>query len=334
MKFSSPYQNKTFKSIWLEHFQPEGELLAQEFITGVEFCKSRTALLWTNVGSTNTKGVSYGVNPKGDLGPLKNKVLLINDVPDLHAPEARSVHGFRFKKVPQYPGFFCDFGACTTLEDYMAEQISKRTSSKLRNYRNRLHRDHKITYRMVWGDISVEEYETLFEQFHSLLHKRFEDKQIVNNNLDPSEWQFYKAVTFPMLKDKEAGMFVTYVEGRPVAITLLNFSGDRAFDVIRVFDIAFSKYRIGTLSLMEQIAWCIGNNFKILDFSKGFYEYKKQWSNSSYMFEYHIWYDSRNLKSNLLARTLALKFILKFWARKYNLQETVHKIRYRFRPKS
>lgn len=297
MNFSSPYQNNTFKSIWLNHFQPEGEVLAQDFFKGVAFCKSRPDSLWINIGGTNTKGVPYGIDPKGNFEPLMNKVLLIHDVPDQQeVPEVRSIPGFRCKKVPQYPGFLCDFGACTGLEDYMQLQISKRTGSKLRNYRNRLHRDHRVDYKMIWDDVSIEDYEVLFEQFHSLLIKRFEDKQIVNNNLDPIEWQFYREVTYPMLKEKEAGLFVTYIGDHPVAFTLLNFSGNRAYDVIRVFDIGFSNYRIGTLSLMEQIAWCIENKFKILDFSKGFYAYKKQWGNRAYMFHYHLWYDPKNLR--------------------------------------
>ena len=334
MKSSSPYQNKTFRTIWLKHFRPKGNVLEQNCFSGVEFCKSKPAPLYINIGGTNTKGMPYGVNAESRTASLKNKVFLIYDVPGYVDSPSGLPNRFKLKKIPQYPGYLCDFGDATCLEDYLDRQISKRTRSKLRNYQNRLNRDHKVRYRMVWGDIPYEEYDALFGKFHALLVKRFEDKQIVNNNLDPEEWQFYKEVTFPMLKTKEAGLFVTYFGDLPVAITLLNFSEKKVYDVIRVFDIAYSKYRIGSIGILKQMEWCLANGFNVLDFSKGHYDYKKQWSNREYIFQYHIWYDSGSPRCILLTMALALKFGLKYWARKYNIQESVHKLRYRLRPKA
>lgn len=334
MKLSSPYQDKTFTAIWLKHFQPDEALLDQNCFTDVEFCKSKLAPLYINVGGTNTKGISYGVNREGEDAPLKNKIFLIYDVPGSMDPPTGLPKRFKMLKIPQYPGYLCDFGDAIHLEEYLEQQISKRTGSKLRNYQNRLNRDHKVSYRMVWGDIAHEEYEELFQQFHALLVKRFKEKQIVNNNLDPTEWQFYKEVSFPMLKSKEAGLFVTYIGDRPAGITLLNFADRHVYDVIRVFDIAYSKYRIGSLGILKQMEWCLANGFNILDFSKGHYDYKKQWSNREYIFQYHLWYDTRSPRCIILAIILALKFYLKFWGRKYNIQESVHKLRYRLSPKA
>ena len=333
MKFSSPYHNRTFKSIWLKHFRSDQAVLNQDCFVGVEFCKSKPAPLYINVGGTNTKGMPYGIKAGCDHASLRNKVFLIYDVPGYLNPTFGSPNRFKLLKIPQYPGYLCDFGDAINLEEYLEQQISKRTGSKLRNYQNRLNRDHKVSYKMVWGDIGYEGYEELFEQFHALLVKRFKEKQIVNNNLDPAEWQFYKEVSFPMLKSKEAGLFVTCIGDRPAGITLLNFSVEHVYDVIRVFDIAYSTYRIGSLGILKQMEWCLANGFKILDFSKGHYDYKKQWSNREYVFQYHIRYDSRSPRCFLVAMLLALKFYLKFWARKYNVQETVHKLRYRLRPK-
>ena len=300
---------------------------------GLDFVAAKGPL-FTNVGGTHTKGIPYTVDPSGDSERLRGKVLLIYDVPDMEEGTVPKLPGMGHIRIPQYPGYCCDLQGKNSVREYIDLHLSKRAHARLRNYQNRLEREQRIRFTMVRGDIPEDAYGRLFDRFHALLTKRFEDKQTVNNNLDPEEWRFYKEVSLPMMRKGEAGLFIAYDGDVPVAMALLNFSQDRVFDVIRVFDIDYARYRLGTISLVQQLEWCIRNNFKVLDFSKGHYEYKRQWSTQAYMFHYHLWYDSKSLRSTLLARALALKFHLKFRARKYNLQESVHKIRYKLRPKA
>ena len=66
-----------------------------------------------------------------------------------------------------------------------------------------------------------ESYDYVFSYFKTLLRKRFFSKKTNNNNLNPQEWAFYKDVTLPMIRNKEAALFVTYDENKPIAITVI-----------------------------------------------------------------------------------------------------------------
>ena len=63
---------------------------------------------------------------------------------------------------------------------------------------------------MFYGAIEKVEYDHIFEHFKFLLTKRFDDKQITNNNLDPAEWEFYKEVVYPLILEKKASLYVIY----------------------------------------------------------------------------------------------------------------------------
>lgn len=324
-----PYQKETFQNIWLKHFRPDGTPVEVDCFKGISFIKKGKLPIYANVGATNTKSVIYRTYTPCSTDQFGNAVFLIYDVPDYLGVHPSYLNGLKLKSVPQYQGFLCDLSNFESVEDYLNVTVSKRSRSKLKNYENRLKRDHEVRFDMLWGEISNGQYEVLFERFHSMLVRRFAEKQIVNNNLDPTEWAFFKDLTLPMLRNREAGLFITYVKDRPVAMTLLHFSDTHVYDVIRVFDIAFSHYRIGSISIMHQLEWCIKNNYDVLDFSKGHYDYKERWSTNGYLFHYHIWYNPKNRVSLLIAHVLGLTFKLKYWARKKDLLNMVHKIRYR-----
>ena len=324
-----PYTSDTFTSIWSQHFARGLDTMNCDSFEGISFYKKGRLPVYNNVGATNTKGIHYCVNPSTMPIANDNRAYLIYDVPDFGFRREQIPNGLRLISIPQYEGYICDLANEGSAEGYLTTNLSSRSRSKLRNYGNKLKKKYSVEYQMIWGDVPEKEYDDLFEKFHDLLVRRFDEKQIVNNNLDPKEWSFFKDVTLPMMRNKEAGLFVGSVQGNPIAITLLNFSKDHAYDVIRVFDIDFSEYRIGSLSIVEQIDWCIKNNFKVLDFSKGHFDYKERWCNRSYMLNYHIWYNPKSLMSRGIAQLLATKFKLKYWARTQGIHKSLHKIRYK-----
>ena len=161
----------------------------------------------------------------------------------------------------------------------------------------------------------------MFFKFEELLHKRFLDKKTINANLNKDVWNFYYDVTYPMMLEKKASMFVTYDKKQPIAITLLYHNNTIAYDTIRVFDIDYAKYRLGTVSIMAQLDWCFNNNIKILDFSKGYFEYKERWTNQSYHFDYQIIYDSNTYISKVVAYLLLGFYNLKQKLREMNINQ-------------
>jgi len=182
---------------------------------------------------------------------------------------------------------------------------------------------------MYFGNLEKELYDTIFTRFKELLEKRFDEKQERNNNLDPDEWAFYYEVAYPMILEKKAGLFVVYQGDTPVAITLNYLSDIVLFDAITVFDIDYSKFHLGSVSVMGLIEWCLENSITTLDFSKGYFEYKKRWASRQYDFEYHIYFDKGSAGSRLLAFALKQFYRFKDYLRRNQVNLLFHKIAYR-----
>jgi hypothetical protein len=98
-----------------------------------------------------------------------------------------------------------------------------------------------------------------------------------------------------------------------------------------VFDIDYSKFHLGSVTILKLIEWCIENNIKILDFSKGYFDYKTRWCTKVYDFEYHIYYDRKSLKSILLASSIKHIYDFKQSLREKNINEKWHKLTYKLK---
>jgi len=186
---------------------------------------------------------------------------------------------------------------------------------------------------MFYGDISKEDYKLIFVKFKGLLEKRFTDKQITNNNLNPDEWNFYYEIAFPMILNKKAALFVVYEGSNPIAITLNYLSDTILFHGITVFDIDFSKFHLGKIALLNLFSWCFNNHIQVFDFSKGHFDYKTHWSDKRYIFEYHLYYDQSSIPISLLALGIKKFFELKQYLRDKNFNSTLHRLTYRLKRK-
>jgi hypothetical protein len=184
---------------------------------------------------------------------------------------------------------------------------------------------------MYHGSIEREQFLDIFASFKSLLEKRFTDKKIRNNNLDPEEWSFYTDVAFKMINEGTAGLFVILQGNEPISITLNYIGAKIYFNAITVFDIDYSNFRVGTISIMKQLEWCFNNGISKLDFSKGHYDYKQDWATLSYPFEYHIYYNKNSVKSRLIADFLKRLLSLKQWLRQNNINEFYNRFLFRIR---
>jgi hypothetical protein len=322
---NNPYLKTTFKTTWLNHFNNGKEDLGFSFIDTLTFIKHNKRPVYFNTGTTNTKGITYKLS-NTILNDILNNVFIIYDVPDFNNNKNGSNNKLGFYKIKQYPGYICDLKSYNSLKEYMAKVISRKSRYKFNSYKRKLETAHNIHYKMYIDDITTETYKVIFLHFNRLLKKRFLNKRIVNNNLNPDEWDFYKDVTLPMMQNKEAGLFVVYDNEKPIAISLLNFSNNKMLDVIRVFDIDYSKFRLGSVSIMKQIEWCFENNFDELDFSKGYFEYKKRWANKPYWFNYHIYFDENSFKAKKTAKFYKSFFAFKLYLREKHLTNFIHQI--------
>lgn len=324
----NPFTSDVFTSIWLKHFNDGNPGLAVPCFSNLLFIKHRLLPLYYNVGKTHTKGISYTLASAGS-GTSSNEVFLIYDIPTYFNLKVDCGNlGLKCHKVIQYPGFLTELEGFRDLNQFMTATFGKRTNGKFKRYQDRLEVCFDIRHKMFRGEMTSEEYDFIFMHFKRLLEKRFSEKKITNNNLEPKEWNFYKEVVLPMIRSNKAGLFVTYDEETPIAIALLYFSEDTLFDAIPVFDIDHKKFNLGTVTIMQLVEWCLKNNIKALDFSKGYYEYKTRWAKRKYNFEYHMYYNPKSIVSTTLAFLIKQFFCLKQFFREKKLNELLHKVTY------
>lgn len=330
----NPFLSDIFKFIWLKHNSTkETELKSFDYFSGLTFIKSNKRGVYINVGETQTKGIDYTIQPTKD-SELKNKTFLIYDVPTyFEIDNSKLGDNIKLLKSKQYPGFLIETEKYNSLNDYMLENFSKNSRNKNNKFKRRLEDSFNIRYKMFYGEMSKTEYDLVFVEFKSLLEKRFADKKVTNNNLDPKEWDFYYDVAYPLILEKKSSLFVIYDNDKPIGVTLSYFSEEILFDAITVFDIDYFKFHLGAVTIMKLIEWCIDNNINTLDFSKGYFEYKTRWCTRTYDFEYHIYYDSTSVKSKIIANSIKCVYDLKQNLREKNLNENLHRFTYKLRHK-
>lgn len=277
--------------------------------------------------------MDYSLDSEQCSDDYKNKVFLIYDVPAYFniKPLIPSDSALKLYQSKQYPGFSVELGQYGNFNEYMLSTFSKSSRYKLNKYKKRFEACFDVSYKMYYGDITKEEYDTVFDSFKELLTKRFDDKQITNNNLDPEEWQFYYDVAYPLILEKKASLFVIYEGKKPIGVTLCYHSDSVLFDAITVFDIDYGKFHLGSVTIMKLIEYCLSEKIEVFDFSKGYFDYKTRWSNKTYDFEYHILYDSASFTSKTLAFGLKSFFDFKQKLRDKNVNERLHRFTYKLK---
>lgn len=330
---NNPFTSDIFTNIWSKHFNHSASGSCFASVRDLYFTKHKFLPLYSNYGKTHTKGISYTFDGT-DVSDIKGKVLLIYDVPTFFKVTEITKDRIKTYKVKQYPGFLMNLEPYKDLNEFMVGTFKKGSRYKLKKYKRKLETCFDIRYKMFYGEISKRDYDFVFEAFNKLLMKRFDYKQVTNNNLENDEWDFYYEVAYPMILEKKAGLFVVYNGDKPIGVTLNYFSDEILFDAITVFDIDYSKFNLGSVSIMKLVEWSIEQKLKLFDFSKGYFDYKKRWASDKYDFEYHLIYDSKSSLAKLLA--FAIKTFLEFkqFLRDKKVNEKLHKLTYMFKQKS
>ena len=327
---NSPFSANTFQRIWKEHFISNRSVNTFECIDGLNFYKSPFSL-FVSVGKNLTKGNIYNINNYEDY---KNNTFIIYDVlPHLRTDPDNLPENIGVLKSTQYPGYLIHLDKFKNIDDYLLNTFSKNTRMKMRKFTKRLDECFDISTKMFFGNIDKTEYDEVFENFMILLQKRYSKKQISYNNMQPSEWSFYKEVGYPLILEKKASLFVVYDKEVPIAITYNYHTEDSLIDAITVFDINYSKFNIGYVNNLKILNWCFDNSLKILDFSKGYFDYKKRMSTLEYDFEYHIIFDKKSIISKLLAHCYHNFFEFKSFLRNKKLDVKFHKFTYSLKNK-
>lgn len=326
----NPFTSNTFATIWLKHFNNLKPSLSFNFIKQLTFIKNKFLPLYINVGKNNTNGISYKLDDSKLHSDYKNKVFLIYDVPTyfkLNTPKLSS--NLKLKTVNQYNGALTNIDEFYTFDDFLLSKFKSKNRYNLKKKKKQLESNFNISYSVYDNTISEEMYVFLSEHLNRLIAKRFNSKK--TNNRVLNEWNYYKELMLPMLKEKKAVILTVNNDNIPIGMTYNFLSDDTLFYSITTFDIEYTNFNIGHTTIMEILKWCFDNKIKIIDFSKGEAEYKSRWLTDIYFFQNHILYDSNSLISSIIAEFIYHYFKLKQYLRDMNVNSLYTKLKYIFK---
>lgn len=322
----TPFNSESFVKTWLKHFKNSISPLKFEFIDGVQFYRNKYFPLYINIGKNLTKGFHYHINPK----KIKNNhnVYLIYDIPSYYDfPKIIDCKYLKLKVIGQYNGYLTSLKNYNTIDDFFKANYSASGRNVLRRRQKALTNSFNIKYKMYYGSIEMDEYNKLFDIFYDLLKKRFKEKQTDYHII--SKWDYIKELTYPMILNKEAAFFVIFDDDEPIAFQLNIHHNRNIIGSIPTYDTAYYKFGLGNILTFKLIEWCLEHKMDIYDSSKGDYGIKKQISDTTYKFDYHVLYNPKSFTSKLLSAIIISFFTLKQYLREKNIHSVFHRIKFK-----
>ena len=196
-------------------------------------------------------------------------------------------------------GFSVNLSDFSNVDDYMKFKMSSKGRKNIRSCLRRLETCFNIRYQMYFGEITLSNYQYLFEKLHSFIIHRFEERGDKHEALN--HWDILKKNTYSMIHEKKASLFVIYNGDIPIDICL-NYHHQNILDnAIVSFDINYSKFRLGYIDILKQLEWCFENGVEIFDMGIGDFDIKRSWSNEIYDFETQIIYNNSRITLKMKA---------------------------------
>ncbi|GGK28933.1 hypothetical protein GCM10007962_23950 [Yeosuana aromativorans] len=223
------------------------------------------------------------------------------------------------KKYYRVDNFLINLVGYKTAEDYMKDRLGPKSRSQWRRRLHRLETCFNIEYKFYYGNISKQEYESLYATFELFIKRRFNQRDQDFSFKD--KWDIIKTISYKKILEKKASLFVIYADGKPIDICLSYHYQNIMLHLIRSYDIDYSKFWLGQIDMFKQIEFCFSNNFKIFDLMWGELEYKNRWCNKKIKYEHHITYNKKSLTSKLLVIIILKLYSIKdFFKRKDSLK--------------
>ena len=304
---NNPFTTEIYENLWLKHFGGNKNIKTFDFVKGLKFVKKGLLNYYINVGENITNGISYSID--NNAIDYKRKVLLVCDVPDYFPLDNKTSNSLKIQKVKQYSGVYTDMSNIESLDDILQNSFSSKSRSRFRGRVRQIESNFNISQKVYFGDITLEEYQREMNSLKQLIANRFEQRNVFNTVLPI--WDFYLDLMHQLILDKKVVFNVIYDGDNPIAMSLNFVYDDIVAIAIRSFNVDYYKYNLGNYEIYKLFDWCIENNIRILDFSKGEVDYKSRWSTHTYDFNYHVIYDSKSIICTLKAKTLINIFAFK-----------------------
>jgi hypothetical protein len=204
------------------------------------------------------------------------------------------------QKIFRVKGYCIALTKLGSLEDYLRAHFKPNFRTAMRRRVKGLEKCFNVHYRLFYGNIKRAEYDFLMNVLHTMLIRRFNQRN--DKNMALGRWKDYYTDTFALINENKASLYVIYDDEKPIQISLSYHYDKILFLAIPSYDIDYAKFGLGNISVLKLLEWCIANSYEILDMGFGAFDYKVKWCNKIYDFEHHLFY----MKSSILSRILVL----------------------------
>ena len=222
--------------------------------------------------------------------------------------ESKVKSDFICKKAFQKLGFAINLSDYNSADDYVKTHCKSSFKKTLNRSVKRLEGCFDVSYKMHFGEISIEDYQNLMAVLHTMLTKRFEQRD--DNNEILHDWDFYLNNSFAQINNKKASLFVILSGTEPIEISLNYHFDSIIYSHISSYNLDYSKFSLGNIEIYKQLEWCLDNNFNIFDMGYGDFDYKRRWSNLIYNFNHNIVCHPKNIFGGFLKFILKTKYML------------------------
>ncbi|WP_299554817.1 GNAT family N-acetyltransferase [Seonamhaeicola sp.] len=275
--------------------------------------------------NTSARCLSFERNEEVEFS--KNKAVSVKLFPSYLSPAFKNEPELNILKIPQSKinGYAVVINEKTDIQSFLKDQYSKSFKQNINRFVNRLESCFNIQYKMYYGSITSDDYQKYMLMLHDMLVTRFKQRNEKNDILE--NWPFYLDSTYDLINSKKASLFVIYSDNTPIHICV-NHHFDKLFFVsIPSFDLDYTKFALGNISIYKLLEWALDNDYNLLDMAYGDLEYKRRWSTLIYKFDHHIVYPKNIFKVGVLAKIeyniIAFKNVLK----KYRVDKKVKQLK-------
>lgn len=211
----------------------------------------------------------------------------------------------KLKKIFRVKGYSITIDQLEHVDQYLGTHFKPNFRTSMRRRLKGLETCFDVNYRMFYGNMVREDYDFIMEGLQRMLIRRFDQRN--DNNVSLNRWEELYNNTFALINAQKASLFVIYDGPKPIQISLSYHFDKIMFLSIPSYDIDYSKFGLGNISVQKLLDWCIENSYKILDMGYGAFDYKVKWCNEIYEFEHHVFYDKSSVISTSLMRFATLK---------------------------
>jgi hypothetical protein len=272
-------------------------------------------------------------NDNGNIKYPKKDVLIVKDIPRyLNVKQQILPKNIKVFNLEQYSGFMIGFKEVESIDAYLKVRFGNSSRYKLRRSIKKLETSFNISYKMYHGDISKQEYDFIFEEFFKLLYIRSIEKGI-SNNFQIKRKNFYYKLVYPLILKRKASFFVIFNGKNPIDVCLNFHNKNFVYQLIRTYDINYSKFNTGYIDLIKQIEWCVDNKISFINFSYGDYYWKRRWCNTVYKYDYNIFYNSKSIKSMTKAILYITEFKIRHVLREKGIIDKYHRLKSKIKNK-